>query len=616
MFFRRVKSKDNQYLQLVESYRNERGVPSHRVRANLGNISSLQQSELEKLCESFLRSLGAERVAFLDDLDPEQALDYGDVLPVLALWHRLRLDQIIRKALSAKIKIDVAKVALVLTANKFVDPQSKLGAYRWYDRALFARLTAFGNLPTAGNKRLHTFYRTLDYLALHKSTIERELYYELQAYGVATELVLYDITSSYFEGFEAELARRGYSRDHRPDLPQIVIGLVVSGSGIPFAHHVFLGNTTDKTTVQKVIADLEKRFGIRYCIFVGDRGMFSRVNVKDIRGHEYDYIMGINKNHSKIVQALLPMLQAQPDAELLEVAALTLADESQKKLYTDNTRFVIGRNLVLRDEMRAQREQRLQTFETFLKTLTLSGSAAEVEAVKTKIQSQLTRLTLKRYFTLTVEPPVQPSGPYQLHLNRKTMTLEEEKFLDGCFFMQTEVKADQLGAEQVVAAYKSLQKVERVFRTMKNSIELRPIYVRKANRIRGHVFICFLAYLCECLLEKTLQEVLGAPESATLSQLVTADSINAKTASKWSMKKVKEQLHAIKLVPIKIASRLNANLKQWYLVTQIDPDLQRLYSALEIHNARRPEQLYFGRKQGGSNNFSNQLALTALFDET
>ena len=152
MFFRRVKSKDDQYLQLVESYRNERGVPSHRVRANLGNISSLQESELEKLCESFLRSLGAERVAFLDDLDPEQALDYGDVLPVLALWHRLRLDQIIRSALSAKIKIDVAKVALVLAANKFVDPQSKLGAYRWYDRSLFVPpLAGFGNLPTAGN---------------------------------------------------------------------------------------------------------------------------------------------------------------------------------------------------------------------------------------------------------------------------------------------------------------------------------------------------------------------------------------------------------------------------------------------------------------------------------
>ena len=96
---------------------------------------------------------------------------------------------------------------------------------------------------------------------------------------------------------------------------------------------------------------------------------------------------------------------------------------------------------------------------------------------------------------------------------------------------------------------------------------------------------------------------------------MTTDSINAKTASKWSMKKVKEQLHAIKLVPIKIASRISANLKQWYLVTQIDPDIQKLYSAMEIHNARRPEQLYFGRKQGGSNNFSNQLALTALFDE-
>jgi len=615
MFFRRVNSKGNQYLQLVESYRNERGIPSHRVRANLGNISVMSDTEIDKLCESFLRTLGTERVAFLEDLDPEQALDYGDVLPVLAIWHKLHLNQIIRRTLSPRIKIDVAKVAQVLTVNKFVDPQSKLGAYRWYDRSLFARLAEFANFPQAGKERLHTFYRTLDYLALHKTAIERELYYELKAYGVANELVLYDITSSYFEGSQAELGHHGYSRDHRPDLLQIVIGLVVSGSGIPFAHHVFDGNTTDKTTVKKVIADLEQRFGIRYCIFVGDRGMFSRVNIEDIRGHEYDYIMGINKHHSKIVPALLPMLKVQHDAEIIEVRAKELMDEDMKSLYTENTRFVVGYNPVIAQAMHLHREQRIQQFEAFLKTLSLSGSAKEMAEIKTKLQNQLSQAALKRYFALELLPPTQEQGPHYLRVHKNMNFLEDEKFLDGRFFIQTEVKTEKLSAVQVVASYKSLQKVERVFRVIKNNIDLRPIYVRKANRIRGHVFICFLAYLCECLLEKTLKEVLSIPESETTSQMTTADDNRIEAQHKWSMKKIKEQLHAIKLIPIKISNRITANLKQWYLVTRIDPDIQRLYSALEIHNARRPEHLYFGRKKDGSNNFSDQLVLTALFDE-
>jgi transposase len=615
MFFRRVSSKGNHYLQLVESFRNERGNPTHRVRANLGNISAMSNGEIDKLCQSFLRTLGSERLAFLEDLDPEQALDYGDVLPVLALWNKLHLNQIIRRALSPKVKIDVAKVALVLTANKVVDPQSKLGAYRWYDRSLFARLAQFAHFPKAGKERLHIFYRTLDYLALRKAAIERELYYQLKAYGVANELVLYDITSSYFEGSQAEMGRHGYSRDHRPDLRQIVIGLVVSGSGIPFAHHVFDGNTSDKTTVKKVIDDLERRFGIRYCIFVGDRGMFSRVSVKDIRGHEYDYIMGINKHHSKIVQALLPLIKAQPQAEAMEVRTSELVDKKLKSLYTENTRFIVGYNPLIAQAVGSHREQQLQEFEAFLKTLSLSGSAKEMAEFKTKIQNHLSQAALKRYFALELLSPTHEQEPYQLRVHKKTTVLEDEKFLDGRFFMQTEVKTEKLDAMQVVAFYKSLQKVERVFRVMKNSIDLRPIYVRKANRIRGHVFICFLAYLCECLLEKTLKEVLLIPQSETTAQMTTAEDNRVEAQQKWSLKKVKEQLHVIKLIPIKISNRITANLKHWYLVTSIDPDIQRLYSALEIHNARRPEQLHFGRKNNSSNNFSDQLALTALFDE-
>lgn len=220
---------------------------------------------------------------FLDDLTPRESYDYGDVLPVVAIWQQLRLSEIINRCISNRVKIDVAKATLIMVANKFVDPQSKLGAWLWYDRSVFRFSQEFKHLPPKDKGLLHTLYRTLDYLTDSKEAIEKELYYQLQCYGLETELVLYDLTSSYFEGEEAELAVPGYSRDHRPDRPQIVIGLITSKQGIPFAHYVFRGDTPAKNTVKDVVEDFKGRFGLTHCIFVGDRGLVTRINLDSIK---------------------------------------------------------------------------------------------------------------------------------------------------------------------------------------------------------------------------------------------------------------------------------------------------------------------------------------------
>jgi len=589
MYFKISNSKGNKYLQLVESYRNAQGKPRQRLVANLCNVSNRSDEEILKLCESFLRALGVEKIAFLEDLTPEASYDYGDVLPVIALWQKLKLEPIIEQCLSERVQIDVAKATLIMVANKFVDPQSKLGAWLWYDRSVFSFAQEFEHLPAKSKGLLQSLYRSLDYLTDCKIDLEKQLYYQLQCYGMDTELVLYDITSSYFEGDEAELAEYGYSRDHRRDRPQIVIGVVTSKEGIPFAHYVFKGNTADKNTVREVLADIKKRFGITHCIFVGDRGMVSRINLDTIKGHEYDYIMGIRRHNSRLVRQLLPFIQKNPKQNVLEIKPEQLVDEKLKQEFSAQTRFVIGFNEAVRDQVRQNRANKFHDFEAFVCELAVEDVLEKVSNSKTKIISYLKSKKIRRFFDVSIEE-TDSRGRYRLVVAPKPKIIEQEKLIDGHFFIQTEVNAQELDSDEVVMAYKSLQKVERIFRVLKNNIELRPIYVRKAKRIRGHVFICFLTYLIECLLERTLSECLPG----------------------WSLEQMKRELARIKLIPVKLSNRILRNERKLYFVSGGGNDIQKFYCALNIINFRHPQKLHF-KKGKCTGNFSNQLSLFPIF---
>ena len=590
MYFKIANSKGNKYLQLVESYRNEEGKPRQRLIANLCNISKCSEEDILKLCQSFLRTLGVEKIAFLDDLSAEESYDYGDVLPVISIWQQLNLGNIIQRCVSDRIKIDPAKATLIMVANKFVDPQSKLGAWLWYDRSLFKYSQEFEHVQPKGKGLVHTFYRTLDYLCDSQEQIEKELYYQLQCYGIDTELVLYDITSSYFEGEDAELGANGYSRDHRPDRPQIVIGVVTSKEGIPFAHYVFEGNTTDKTTVKQVINDLKKRFNITHCIFVGDRGMVSQINLDTIKDHEYDYIMGIRRHNSRIVKELLPFIKQNPSKELIEIKQDQIKDKKLKKDISSATRFVIGFNESVQQKVRETRERKFDQFKTFLSELSCEGELEEVTNSMTKVTSYLKQKRLKRYFSVSVEPSANHDS-YRLLVNENIDTIEAEKLIDGHFFIQTEVKEQILSGNEVITSYKSLQKVERMFRVVKNNIELRPIYVRKKKRVRGHVFICFLTYLIECVLERAIKEKI--PEQ--------------------SLERIKIELARVKLVPVKLSNRITSKNSTLYFVTGGNSEIKKLYSSLKIRNFRHPETLYFNKKDRCTGNFLNQMSLFPTF---
>ena len=593
MFFKISNSKGNKYLQIVESYRNDEGKPRQRLIATICNVSKCSDEQVLRLCKSFLRALGVEKVAFLDDLTCGQSYDYGDVLPIIALWQQLSIEHIINDSLSKRVKIDVAKATLIMVANKFVDPQSKLGAWKWFDRSVFKFAKEFAHLPCEDNGLLHTLYRSLDYLTDCKEEIEKELYYRLQCYGLQTEFVLYDITSSYFEGDQAELAAYGYSRDHRPDRPQIVIGILTSKDGLPFAHHVFDGNTADKSTVNAVIDDLKNRFGISHCTFVGDRGMITRINLKTIKGHEYDYIMGMHRHNSRIVGELLPFIEQAPEQDVIEVKMNQLQTKQLQEEFGAATRFVIGFNEAVRDKVRQNRENKFKDVSTFLEALPTKGNYQDVADSHSKVRSYLCKRKLNRFYTVSVEKKEasESSECYQLVVEQRLDIIEQERLIDGHYFIQTELEEQQLTSDEVLSAYKSLQKVERVFRVLKNNIEIRPIYVRKEKRIRGLMFICFITYLFECLLERKLADQLA---DCSLSAL-------------------KIELNRVKLIPVTLSDRITSKTGRLFFVTSASSEARTLYSSLRIKNYRDPEKLYFTSKKECSGNFSNQLALFPLF---
>ena len=222
--------KGNTYLQLVESYRNHKGQPATRVLANLRNITKMSVEEVDRLITFFIKAAGMQEKYRKLDFETGKGYHYGTVLPVMAIWHQLELEQIIDNAVSSQVDISVFRIALIQTSNRFSNPGSKFACFRWYYHSVFSQMRNFVQFPDDEDEQLHAFYRTLDYLCKAKDKIEKELYYWLIGYGVNSSLILYDVTSTYFEGTQAEIGRRGYSRDNRGDLDQIVVGILRAGT--------------------------------------------------------------------------------------------------------------------------------------------------------------------------------------------------------------------------------------------------------------------------------------------------------------------------------------------------------------------------------------------------
>jgi len=301
----RKPNKHYQYLVISESVRIKGKGSTTRNIANLGNIEKFQPRDIASLIDGLIRLFELDHYALTDDVEILESLEHGSVLLWQKLWETLGLSDIIARQVrlqEKQVALEVGKYVELMVVNRCVDPLSKLGATRWVERTCYQAMKGYAELSLDVNH----FYRSMDYLLRVKDAVELAIFERLRnLFSVNVKLTFYDITSSYFYTDSCPLGEQGYSRDQRPDLEQIVIGVVTSFEGYPIKHYVFEGNTKDETTVTAVVKSLKADYHIEETTLVGDRGMITKLNLGRIEQEGFDYIMGVKHRQDEMGALLL-----------------------------------------------------------------------------------------------------------------------------------------------------------------------------------------------------------------------------------------------------------------------------------------------------------------------
>lgn len=524
MFLRSVKTMHQgitrEYLRLVESYR-EGGKVKQRLVCTLGRKDVLAP-HLPALARILRGDHGEDSLPAEAGVQAIGAWDWGPVLVASRLFKDLGLWPILDACRPARgpRRARFADHVFALIANRLCCPSSEHGLARWFETDFVCdragnrwlpqwreRAAVPEGIPSrvrVEHAQLNGWYRTLDLLIECKPEIERKLFENLRSlFSLKVDFVFYDITSTYFEGRGCpELAKHGHSRDGKPRDRQVVVGLVMI-DGWPVAHHIWAGNRRDSTTVEEVIGDVQKRFGIERMIFVGDRGMVTTKNVQILRDAHQGYLVGLNRRRSDriykyIESAKGPWLECPVAASAAErKPAKTLVQEVASQ-EPDVRVFVVQSEERLEYE-RGQREASMEKVRQKLEALKKRVSTGKLKAPE-KIGACAARILARnhgdRYFTWQVIGDAFDYGDHPVNLVR-------EKAYEGKYVIQTEETS--LSPIDAVRRYKELSDVERGFARLKDVIEMRPIFHKSAKRVQAHIFVAALALLVDRALEKKLK---------------------------------------------------------------------------------------------------------------
>jgi transposase len=518
MYPRTVKVRSSsgsvhEYIRIVEAYR-EDGHVKQRVVADLGRKDLLVEI-LPKL-----------RRLLTGDAEPEpgppaalhvgEAATWGPVLVVRALFDQLGLWAILDQHLGKAKGVPFADRAFALVANRLIAPASEHGLAGWLETDFVCDRTGRRFLPHWHRRRrvrvhprqLDAWYRTLDQLIKAKDRIEVALYHRLRdLFSLQPDLVLYDITSTYFEGAgPADFARHGYSRDGQPQNVQVIVGVVMV-AGWPIAHHVWAGNRIDHSTVQEVIQDLRQRFAFGRLVFVGDRGMVTDANLEAITRDQHGFLVGVKRRRNPQIESWLEAVdetrwvncpggintgERKADPPRTRAQEVASGDPSLRVIVIDS------------DERRtyeqAKRQQAMERARQHLEKLqrrVASGTVKRPEKIGAAVERIMQKYHGYRYFDwkLTAEG---------LEFSESAERLGREKKIEGKYAVMTSEKG--LSPADAVGLYKELTEVESGFRQLKDMMAMRPIYHQIEPRVRAHIFVAALALLVQRLLGRRLKE--------------------------------------------------------------------------------------------------------------
>jgi transposase len=475
MYIARVPNrKSRPAILLRESYR-EGGKVCTRTIANLTNWPPERIVAMERLVKGEFDDWSGEMTS-------------GEIFGVLFALKQLA-DQVgITRVLGSAAE---SRLNLFLILARIAHGGSRLSAVRWAKQHTVADVLALEEFDE------DDLYAALDWLASQQERIERELYQAyVKAQGQPPVLGLYDVTSSYFEGECNELGQYGYNRDGKRGKQQIVIGLLTAEDGEPLAVRVFEGNTADPTTVASQITILKEQFGIAEVVMVGDRGMIKAKGKTALSAQGFRYITALTDAQIRTFLKEGVLQTDLFDAHLCEV------EHDDKRLIVRRNETVRVREGRRREDKLAQLQAKVAERNAFVKNSRRANAAIGLAALQRWAKSH----KLSAFVTLALNERV-------IVCTIDTEAKAQDALLDGCYLLETDVPQGLMDAKTVDARYRDLQKVERNFRAVKTTfLEIRPIFLRKAERTKAHVFVAMLALKITRRFEADLHRTFGSTE--------------------------------------------------------------------------------------------------------
>ena len=520
MYVERIPNRNSPpAILLRESYRDGDKVK----KRTLANLSDWPAAKIEAL----RRVLRDEAVAPTDEqaLSVLRSLPHGHVAAALGTLRKLGLDRLLSQG-GRQPHREVA-LCIAMAVARLIDPASKLATARGLDEETAS--CSLGQVLDLGAVEEQELYAALDGLVGQQERVEQALARRHLQNGT---LVLYDVTSTYFEGRTCPLARLGYSRDGKRGKLQIVIGLLCTAEGCPVAVEVFEGNVGDPSTVPNQVDKLKQRFRLERVVLIGDRGMITEARIE-----ETVKPAGLN---------FITTLRAPAIRSLAEAGAIQLSLFDQRDLAEITSpdypgeRLVACRNPLLADERARKRRELLDATERELlhiqaRVRRQKRSLRGKDKIALAVGAVVNHYKMAKHFDVTITDK-------NLTFERKTEQIDAEALLDGIYVLRTDLEPKTLDATSTVRAYKDLANVERAFRSLKTvDLEVRPIHHRRADRVRAHVLLCMLAYHLEWHMRRALKPILfddhdkaaaQAARSSIVAKAERSDAADRKAATK------------------------------------------------------------------------------------
>lgn len=520
MYIERVPNRNSPpAILLRESYR-ENGKVRKRTLANLSDWSP----EMVEKFQALLKGEVVSSYKLEEGFEVVRSRPHGHVVAVLGTLRNLELERLLCVRRSRN-----RDLAIAMIVARIIAPGSKLATVRSLDTQ--TATSTLGELLDVEGANTNKLYEAMDWLLSRQTLIEQKL---AQRHLVNGALVLYDLSSTYLEGNSCELAAYGYSRDGKKGRLQIVFGLLCDGRGTPVAVEVFEGNTADPKTLKNQLTKLQKCFGLKRLVLVGDRGMITEARIRE----ELKPTDGVDW----ITALRAPKIQA-----LFESGALRLEDFEQRDWveiacadYPDE-RLIACRNQALAKERAEKRLELLQATEQELDKIVAATKRDKQQLqgkkdIGLRVGKVLARFKMAKHFILDI---TDESFNYHRHQERITT----ESIVDGIYVIRTSVEAATLTAEETVKTYKSLSQVERAFRSFKLvDLQVRPIYHRLADRVRTHIFLCMLAYYVELHMRAALAPMLFDDDDKASASCCRVNVVAPAQRSQKAQKKAAHKL--------------------------------------------------------------------------